>query len=326
MPAELTAVASQYDLPNYIGEVFFQKSERPNTFLKLVGGLSGGVRLLDHVEFAMGVDYVLPVQTQPAILEGATPGLKMEQTEQVTNLTQIFQESVSLTYTRESSTAAIGGLAVIPGGAAGDLIRPGSFDWQVARAIERIQMQMNVSFLAGAYQKPVDNTTARKTRGVRTAMTTNVFDKAAAALTKAMIESDLQTMMVNRAFNRGDEIYVLAGAAALDKLVSLYEGTPGIFQPASRTVAGLQLYTLVSRWATLQVMWEPDVANGEILYLQPSKIRTCAMPITAGGQNKGILFREELAHTGAARIEQVYGEWGIDYTNEIFHGVTKNFT
>jgi len=320
------AVATSYDLPNYVGELFFQKSERPLSFLRLIGGLSAGVRTVKHWEFAMGVNYQLAAQAQPAILEGQDPVLLEEDTAQVTNITQIFQQGVGLTYSRESSTDQIGGLAVIPGGSTGEMLHPGTFDWQVARAIERIQMQMNVSFLKGAFQKPVDNTTARKTRGVRTAITTNAINLAAAALSKTNFEGSLQTMMDNRMFNRGDEIYLLGDSTAVAKAIALYEGSTGLRQPESRTVAGVQLYTLVTRWATVNVVWEPDCTAAELLFVQPSKIRPVAQPIVAGGENKGLLFREELAHTGAARKQQVYGEWGIDYTDEIFAGVITNYT
>lgn len=320
----VAATATSYDLPNYIGEVFFQKSQRPNAFLRLIGGLAGQVRQVKHWEYAMGANYSLAAQAQPAILEGADPVSREEEVLNSSNVLQIFQEGVSMTYSAESSQDSIGGLAVIPGAGNGELVRPRSTDWQVERAIERIQGQMNVSFLKGAYQKPVDNTTARKTRGVRTAVATNDNNLAAAALSKVNFETALQTMLTNRMFNRGDELFALADAPTLAKLINLYEGSTLL--PTSRTIVGVQVWSIVTKWCTLNLVEEPDMTTLEIFVTQPSKIVPVAMPIIAQGQNKGILFREPVAHTGAKTNEQVYGEWGIDYTDEIFHSVIRNFT
>lgn len=322
--ADVTGTATSYDLPNYIGEVFFQKSQRPNAFLRLIGGLNGGVRLVTHTEFALGASYQLAAQAQPVVVEGADPVFTEEEVTQGSNVLQIFQEGVSLTYSAESSTDSIGGVAVIPGAGNGELVRPRSMDWQVERAIERIMGQMNVSFLKGAYQKPANNATPRKTRGVRSAITTNTGNLAAAALSKANVESTLQTWMSNGMFNRGDELYVLGDATAIGKLIALFEGATML--PTSRTVVGVQVQQIVTKWATLNVVYEPDCTAAELLFIRPAYIQPVAMVIKAQGQTKGVLFREPLAHSGSKTQEQVYGEWGVDYTDEIFAGVISNYT
>ncbi|HEX5437159.1 MAG TPA: DUF5309 family protein [Gemmatimonadaceae bacterium] len=324
MPAVAAAVATSFDLPNYVGELFFQKSERPNTLLRLIGGMTSGVRTVGAPKFPLSVDYQLPAPAQPAILEGADPVLREEDTEQSTNILQIFQEGVGLTYTRESSQAAIGGLAVIPGGGEGEVVRPGSFEWQVQRAIERIQNQYNFSALRGAYNEPADNTGARGMRGVLSACVTNVKDNAAAVLSKAVINDTLQAWMESRMFNRGDQLFVLASADDMTKLLALYEGDAQ--PPRAVDTVGVTVQYINTRWAQLNVAWEPDMPAGQLLFTQPSRIQPVAMPIVAGGQNKGLLFREEVAHTGSSRTQQLYGEWGIDYAHEIFHGTLKNYT
>lgn len=323
--ADVTGVATSYDLPNYIGELF-QKGERPNAFVRLFGGLAGAIRLVGAPEFAMGVDYSLSAPTQPAILEGADPVFKEEDTNQSSNITQVFQEGVKLTYSLESRNDAIGGIAVIPGKGNGDLQNPNSMAWQVARAVERVQNAYNYSALRGAYQKPANNATARKMRGVRTSVTTNLFANAGTprANSKVIFEAALKNMMVNGAFALGAEVYAFGDANQIENLVNLYKADGN--QPIARDIVGVAIRTIVTTWATVHLVWEPDMAAGELFITQPSRVRPTAMPIIAGGISKGVLFVEELAKTGAATPMHVYGELGVDYTHEVFHGVLADLT
>ncbi len=312
--ATVSGMATSYDLPNYIGELF-QKTERPNAFLRLVGGLTGMLRTVKSTEFPMGVDYVLPAASQPAILEGATPSPTELDTAQSANIVQIFQESVQLTYSKLAESGSIDGVAVIPGVSGnGPLITPGSLEFQINFKMMKIARDANYSFLRGAYQKPANNATARKTRGVRTAVTTNLFSAASnRPLTKTLFENALKDSMDNGMFSLGDTLYVMGDDDQLSTLMGLYESATAL--PASRDVVGVSVRTIVTKWATVNLVWEPDLAANELFITQPQFCRVVAMPIPG----KGVLFAEPLAKSGSSEHHQIYGELGIDYRHELFH-------
>jgi hypothetical protein len=315
----VNGVATSFDLPQYIGNLF-RVRERPNALLRLIGGLTGAIGLVQSTEFVLGVDYELAAQTQPAKLEGAAPTPSEVGTSQATNLVQIFHESVKLTYSRQGAQGTIAGLAVIPGGAQGEVNRPGTLEWQIDRKMEMIAMQANYSFLRGAYQKPVDNTTARKTRGVLTAVTTNLFDNGGTprALTKVIFEAALRDAMQNGAFQMGAELVVFGDAVQLSALVELYRADGQL--PISREVVGVSVRTIVTTWATVHLVFEPDMPAGTLFVWQPARCRVVAMPIPG----KGILFAEPLAKTGSSEEHQLYGELGIDYRHEVNHIVISD--
>jgi hypothetical protein len=50
---------------------------------------------------------------------------------------------------------------------------------QTTAELESMAVDIEKSFLSGVYQKPANNSTARQTRGVLTAITTNVRPTAA---------------------------------------------------------------------------------------------------------------------------------------------------
>jgi hypothetical protein len=311
-------MATSFDLPNYVGDLFRMR-EKPNNFLRLIGGLAGAVRLVNATEFPMGVEYEVPTGTQQSKLEGATPTAQEIGTTQSTNVIQIFQESVELTYTRQSVSEAIGGLAIVPGGNQPNLLQPGTLAWQIDRRLEKIQNDMNWNFLRGAYQKPVDNTTGRQTRGILTAITTNAVDAGTAAvLSKTIFAGAIKTMVDNGAMNLGGELFAVCDAFQYGALAALYEGATTL--PESRSIAGVAVRTIVTTFGVVHLVYEPDMPAGQIMLLNAAKVRPVAMPIVADGMNKGVLFAEPLAKTKSADTYQVYGEWGVDYSHEYFHG------
>jgi hypothetical protein len=318
-PIVVNGMVTSYDLPNYVGDLF-QKRKQQNAFLRLIGGLSGGVRLVSHWEFPLGVEYEVPDGSQKGALEGAAPVKSAIGIAQTSQITQIFHEGVEMTYTAQSQQAPIAGLAVIPGvGTNGNVNNPKSLDWQIQRKLDLIQNDMNYAFMRGVYQKPVDNTTVRRTRGVATAVVTNLFDRAAATYDRAWVVDKFRTMMDNRMFPMGEEIYALGTSFQLEKLANFFVTTGESAPPASRTVVGLQVRTVMTMWATIHLVYEPTVPNTELYLFQPQYIRPVAMPTVTNGVAKGILFAEPLAKTGSSDAYQLYGEWGIDYTSEVFH-------
>ncbi|MBT2505152.1 DUF5309 family protein [Streptomyces sp. ISL-98] len=174
--AGITGMGTTFDLPNYAGELFaLTPADTP--FLSAIGGLTGG-GMTTGVEFEWQT-YDLRDPSQRTRVEGATAPTAEERVRaNVRNVAQIHQEKVSVSYTKQ---AAIGQLAT-PGaapfrGVDGSNPVNNELDWQVAQALKSIALDVNYSFLNGAYSNPTTNATARKTRGLLAAITSNRIAK-----------------------------------------------------------------------------------------------------------------------------------------------------
>jgi len=320
MPAPVNAVATSFDLPNFIGELW-QKGRRPNAMLQLIGDPTvnaAGIRYIGSTQFAMGVDFALPAPAQPAILQGAAPTMQELPTEQETNVVQIFQRGVGLTYSRMGDTDQIDGLAVVPGGGSGPLnAQEASLDRQIQLQLLAMAQDLNTTFLNGAYVLAGSSATAYKTRGLLTAIATHSFKNGgvARALTTGLVDTALQTMVADGAFLQGDVIYALAPATEFANLINAYYVPQQ--QPRSFDVSGTKVAEIYTKWATIVPKWDPDMPAGQIAFVQAQHCR----PVMKVIPKKGAIFAEPLSKTGSQEQWQVYGEIGLDYTSEYLHGV-----
>lgn len=171
--AGVTALATNYNTPNFGGDLF-RLSPAETPFFSAIGGLSGGKQTTD-TEFEWQT-YDFRTRAQPAVLEGATaPTGQARVRAQVKNVVQIHQEAVEISYSRLAAYGRKGGLANTQANPVTD-----EMAWQVTQALLQVAGDVNYSLLNGAYQLPVDNTTARKTRGILSAISTNAFDGSTA--------------------------------------------------------------------------------------------------------------------------------------------------
>lgn len=176
----ITGLGTTYNLPNYTGLLFdLTPSETP--LFSAIGGLTGGAQATS-TEFEWQTQD-LRSANQNVALEGATAPTAQERVRgNVTNVVQIHQEKVSVAY---SKIAAFGQKA----GSNNDLPNPitNEVDHQVELMLKQMVRDVEFSFINGLYQKPSDNTTARKTRGIIAACTSNATNKGtlSAALSAA---------------------------------------------------------------------------------------------------------------------------------------------
>jgi hypothetical protein len=75
-------------------------------------------------------------------------------------------------------------------------------------------------------------------------------------------------------------------------------------------------------FAVLGVVWAPNVPVGTLLI---ADLSVCA-PVFLPVPEKGVLFYEELSKTGAAEKGQIYGQIGLDYGPEEYHGTITNLS
>jgi hypothetical protein len=167
--AGVTALGTTYNLPNYTG-ILYQLTPADTPFFSAVGGLTGGGQTTD-TEFEWST-FDLRTAAQPAVLEGQDAPTEQERVRaQVKNVTQIHQETVGVSYTKQAAVGRKAGL----NNEATNPIR-NELDWQTEQMLKQMARDIDYSFINGTYQLPTDNTTARKTRGLLAAITSNVFD------------------------------------------------------------------------------------------------------------------------------------------------------
>lgn len=200
----ITGIGTTFNLPNYHGELFaITPAETP--LLSAIGGLTGGGQVTDVEAEWQTSDLRDPAQA--TALEGATAPTAQERVRaNVRNVCQIHQEKVSVSYTKQ---AAVGGYAT-PGsapfrsGSGADNPVTNELDWQTLQALKTVALDANWSFWNGLYANPTTNATARKTRGLIQACTSNVTQNATVAYTGATSATDLIT--VTHALSVNDKV------------------------------------------------------------------------------------------------------------------------
>src|SRR5574337_355367 len=132
MAGSITGIGTTFNLPNYHGQLFgLTPADTP--FLSAIGGLTGGGQT-DASEFEWQ-SYDLRDPSQRTRTEGATAPTAEERVRaNVTNVCQIHQEKVSVSYTKQAAVGQYSGANI-----AGDP-NPvqNELDWQTEQAIKQI--------------------------------------------------------------------------------------------------------------------------------------------------------------------------------------------
>ncbi len=307
--ANVSGQATTYNLDNFVGELFFLTAA--DTPFKTLVASVGGIRRVTSKEFTWQTTDN-PSPAQPSTVEGADPTYEERDRAEVSNVVQIFQYGVEVNY---SKLAAIGQVAAAAAPILGVQPVSNEMDLQEALKLDRAAEDMEVSYLTGTFQNPSNNSTGRKTRGVSTAMTTNTVAAGTIDLTKDLIDNLLRTMHSNRAKFRRPTIFAVA--IQIQRLNDIYE-----FVPESRTVGGANIQSIVTPFGMLDVVLDRHVTNTELLIVDLAFCKAVVMPIPG----KGELFLEPRAMTGAALKSMLYGEWGLEYGPERYHGKITGLT
>ncbi|MEU1496995.1 DUF5309 family protein [Streptomyces sp. NPDC005732] len=308
-----------YNLPNYHGQLYtVTPTETP--FLAAIGGLSGGKRT-KSVEFEWQTIDRRTSTANNSALEGANAPTGVARSRSaVSNVVEVHQSAVEVSYTRQAATGMYAGINI----GADDNPVDDELTAQIAAELESMAVDVELSFLSGTYVKPANNSTARKTRGLLTAITTNVNANGGTprALSKAIMDATLSTMFASGAKLPQDSTVLMTGPGQKVNLSNLY-GTGSLNQPTmTRNIGGVAVDTLVTDFGTFGVMLNRWMPAGQVAVVDLS---VCA-PVWLEIPGKGLLFAEPLAKVGAAEKWQLYGEVGLEYGAESYHGLIKDLS
>ena len=301
------AAATVWNSPNYVGELFLVGANH-TPFLNMIGGLSGG-RQVNSWEFPVAQDWALVTASQPAITETASltaPTAETYVRGQDVNTCQIFQKQVSVSYAKQSNVNTLAGLPLA------NSAQPvmNERDFQINAALTQVAVDVDYTFLQGAYQKATAANVAAKSAGILTAITTNVVANSPSAyLTKDMVKQCLRYMAATGA--RFSTMCAFGNAFQIQRLSDLYG-----YAPVDRNIGGVAVKTILTDWCELNVMWDPHMPTTVLGIFDMSLILPVFLPVPG----KGVLFYEELAKVGASELGQIYGQVGLAYGPELYHG------
>lgn len=310
MATNESQVMTSHNLPNFSG-LLFNKGNVQTPFSTLIGGKS---RNTSSWEFAMSQEYDTDeTLTQPAITETASltaPAADFVSRSQNTNVVQIFHEALSVSYGKQSSMGQLSGLNI-----AGQEANPATeLDFQTAQKMIKIANKIEHTFLNGTYQKGTYDDVAYKTRGITSAITTNVKAAGGVGLSYWMIAELLQSMSDHNAPTNGLAVMCRPVHIMQINADAVNNGLTVI--PAAREVNGLKIDLIITPFGEVGLINNPKVASATALFVNPA---VCS-PVYMDVPGKGNFFREELAKTGACDNYQIYGQVGLDYGIEHYHG------
>jgi hypothetical protein len=318
--ATISGQGTTFNLPNYHGQLYsVSPSETP--FLSAIGGLAGGAPTTKTVEFEWQTEDLESTSVNNSRVEGAAaPAGSEVSRSNVSNVVEIHQEAVEVTYTKQAATGLFNGINT----AADDNPVRDELTHQIMLKLRKIAVDAEKSFLSGVYAKPGTNATPRTTRGILTAITTNVFANGGTprAITKAIVDNALAAMFANGSTLNQASTVLMVGPGQKVALSNLYS-TAVLNQPTmTRNIGGVAIDTIITDFGTFGVMtnrWFPAGGVG-ILDLAVCKPRFLEIP------EKGVLFAEPLAKVGASEKWQLYGEIGLEYGPEVYHGWIKDLS
>jgi uncharacterized protein DUF5309 len=165
-----TGMATTFDIPNYGGELFLV-TPTDTPLLRAMGGLNqnGADLLVNSTTFEWQTED-LAAAAQPGILEGANAVFNERTRSNFNNVVQIFQYGVQVSYTKLAANQQLAAISAENNPVQNEL------DHQIQLKLTTAARDINYTFLNGVYAKPSDNVTPRKTRGLISAVTTNVVD------------------------------------------------------------------------------------------------------------------------------------------------------
>ena len=128
-----TETVQSFAVPNYSG-LLYNKANTKTPFLNMI---SGKVKYTNSVEFVCGQYYSSEEGDIPEISETASltaPQASFVTRNQMSNVTQIFQDSVAISYAKQSNMATLSGVNI-----AGQVANPqNELDFQVASKMNKL--------------------------------------------------------------------------------------------------------------------------------------------------------------------------------------------
>lgn len=301
--AEVFAMSG--NTPNYSG-MLFNKGNTKTPFSTMIGSKR---KYTNHTEFVTGQEFETATGSQPDISEAASltaPEASAITREQKTNVTQIFQESVGVSYGKMSNMGTLSGLNI-----AGQQANPiNEEDFQVAAKMAKIGQDIEYTFLNGVYQKSTGDTVANKSRGLLTAITSNVIAAGGKTLTFMLLCEALKSIQESN----GDISNIVLGLDSTSRLQLNADAVANglTIVESGRDINGIAVDKVLTPLGSVYLKELKYLPGGTVALFDPFIMA----PVEQMVPGKGNFFIEELAKTGAGTKKQIFGQIGLDHGPE----------
>jgi hypothetical protein len=219
-------------------------------------------------------------------------------------------ESVGISYAKQSNMGTLSGLNV-----ANQQANPISeLDFQVAVKMQKVARDIEYTFINGEFSKALSDSTANKTRGLVSAITSNVTDMKSKPLGLWNIAEMLKKIYESNAPTQNLVLWCDAITMFQINADAVNNGLTVI--PASREINGIALSSVVTPLGVVYLYLGECLPAGTALLLNLDVIAPVYQPVPG----KGNFFLEPLAKTGAGEKYQLFGQLGLDHGPEWYHG------
>lgn len=310
----ITGMGTTYNLPNYVGELH-NASPEDTPLLSAIGGLTGGesvgATLFQWQEYDLRDAADDRQRTEGADAPSGDARARVN----VSNVVEIHQEAVSLSYTRgairrQQSTG--GQPAVQIGGAQ---IPADEMAFQIEAQIKQKARDIEKTFITGEYQNPTSNASPRKTRGLLEAITTNVAAVEESDFDSESILDLMQAVWDEGGIQEGETRTIIVNSTLKRQLTKLFV-TDKNYEESTRNVGGVNLQFIETDFGRCNIMLNRYVPVDTLIVASLDQLAPAYLEIPG----KGHFFVEPLAKTGASDKVQLYGEIGLKYGLEKRHG------
>lgn len=312
----ITGMGTTYNLPNYVGELFAASPE-DTPLLSAIGGLTGGESAGASIFEWQGYD-LRDAEDNRQRLEGANaPDGEHRVRYNASNVLEIHQETVDVSYTKQGATRQRGsGADAVTIGSTS--IPTNELAWQLDQQFKQIARDVEKTFITGKYARPGDNTAPRKTRGLIEAIETNTVEStsSAATITDEEILDLFQKVWENGGIQATDTRTVIVNATMKRALTRLFITDKG-YKEETRELGGVSLQTFETDFGRANIMLDRYMPSDALIVASLEELSPAFLEVPG----KGHFFAEPLAKTGSSDRVQIYGEIGLKYGNEKAHGL-----
>lgn len=314
--ATITGIATTYNCPNYVGELFAASPE-DTPFLSAIGGLTGGESVGSSVIQWEGYDLRDADDSRQRTEGTDATALEARARFSASNVLEIHQEAVAVSYTKLGATRQVGsgtGATQVTA----DTMPADELAWQVEQKLKEVARDIEKAFLTGVYSNPTTNATPRKTRGLINAITTNTATTThkAGELTEDEILDLMQKVWTAGGMRESETRTIIVNATLKRALSRIFLKDAG-YRHTDRNVGGVNLQTFETDFGTCNIMLSGLMPVDKLVVASLEQLKPAFLEVPG----KGHLFAEPLSKTGAAEKVQLYCETGLIYGNEKAHGV-----
>lgn len=301
--------------PNFSG-MLFNKGNTKTPFSTMIGAHR---KFTNHTEFVTGQEYETAEGSQPNISEAESltaPDASVLKREQKTNVTQIFQESVGISYGKMSNMGTLSGINV-----AGQQANPVSEeDFQIAAKMAKIGQDIEYTFLNGKYQKSTGDNVPNKSRGLLNAIESNIVDADGKMLSFMLLCEAMKCIDDSN----GDTTNLVVGLDSTGRLqLNADAAANGLtIVSTGRDINGIAVDQVLTPLGTVYLKTLKYLPTGTVALFDPSVMA----PVEQIVPKKGNFFLEELAKVGAGTKKQIFGQIGLDHGPEWYSAKITNLS